>query len=106
MLSNDPRLSQNKYVSNVYTSIIHDAANQAGYTNPTLGDIYKSTANKVKSKLSWNGVTGVAANTMLANATAHLFTSALGAVLPLSDSAKRTLIDAGTWATAITSILT
>ena len=105
MFSNDPNLQNDPYVRNMGISIINDAARRAGFVNPTLGNIYDSTANKIKSKLSWQGVTGIAANTMLANATAHLFTSALGAVMPLSNDAKRNIIDAGTWATAITSIL-
>lgn len=106
MFSNDPNLKKDPYVKNMALSIINNAANKAGYINPTLGNIYDSTVEKVKSKLSWQGVTSVAANTMLANATAHLFTSALGAVLPLSPGMKRNIIDAGTWAAAIQSIFT
>ena len=105
MFSNDPNLRNDPYVRNMGISIINDAAKRAGYVNPTLGNIYDSTSSKIKSKLSWQGVTGIAANTMLANATAHLFTSALGAVVPLSKETKRNLIDAGTWAAAVTSIL-
>ncbi len=104
MFTNDPHLQDDPYVKNMGLSIINDASNRAGYVNPTLGNIYDSTAQKIKSKLSWQGVTGIAANTMLANATAHLFTSALGAVMPLSPEAKRNIIDAGTWATAVASI--
>jgi hypothetical protein len=105
MFTNDPRLRDDPYVRNSGLSIINSAVNNAGYVNPTLGNIYDSARDKTQSKLSWAGVTNVAANTMLANATAHLFTSAIGAVVPLSDDAKRTIIDAGTWAAAITSIL-
>lgn len=106
MFSNDPHLKDDPYVRNMGLAIINNASQKAGFVNPTLGDIYDSTASKIKSKLSWQGVTGIAANTMLANATAHLFTTALGAVLPLTADTKRKLIDAGTWAAAITSILT
>lgn len=106
LFTNDPNLKNDPYVKNMGMAIINDAANRAGYVNPTLGNIYDSTVNKVKSKLSWQGVTGIAANTMLANATAHLFTSALGAVVPLPKDVKRKIIDAGTWAAAITSIFT
>ena len=105
MFTNDPAIVSNPYVKNTGVAIINSAAQRAGYVNPTLGDIYDATREKEKSKLSWAGVTEVAANTMLANATAHLFTGALGAVMPLSADAKRNIIDAGTWATAITSIL-
>lgn len=105
MFSNDPQLQDDPYVMNTGLAIINDATRRAGYSNPTLGNIYDSTTQKIKNKLSWAGVTDIAANTMLANATAHLFTGALGAVMPLSDDAKRNLIDAGTWATAVTSIL-
>jgi hypothetical protein len=104
MFSNDPHLQDDPYVRNMGISIINDASRTAGYVNPTLGNIYDSTAKKIKSKLSWEGVTGVAANTMLANATAHLFTGALGAVMPLSNEAKRNIIDAGTWGAFATSI--
>lgn len=104
LFSNDPHLKDDPYVRNMGLAIINDAAKKAGYVNPTLGNIYDSTASKIKSKLTWQGVTGVAANTMLANATAHLFTSALGAVVPLSKETKRNIIDAGTWAAAVTSI--
>lgn len=104
LFTNDPHLKDDPYVRNMGISIINDAANKAGYVNPTLGNIYDSTVQKIKSKLSWQGVTGIAANTMLANATAHLFTSALGAVVPLSKETKRKIIDRGTWATAVASI--
>lgn len=106
MFTNDPNIVSNPYVLNTGLAIINSASNKAGYVNPTLGDIYDAARDKEKSKLSWAGVTEVAANTMLANATAHLFTGALGSVLPLSADTKRNIIDAGTWATAITSILT
>lgn len=106
MFTNDPQLQNDPYVRNSGIAIINSAASNAGYVNPTLGDIYDAARDKEKSKLSWAGVTNVAVNTMLANATAHLFTSALGAVVPLSKETKRNIIDAGTWATAITSILT
>lgn len=105
MFTNDPQLQNDPYVRNTGLAIINSAASRAGYINPTLGDIYDAARDKEKSKLSWAGVTNVAANTMLANATAHLFTSALGAVMPLSADTKRNIIDAGTWAAAITSIL-
>lgn len=106
MFTNDPTIVNNPYVKNTGLAIINSASQKAGYINPTLGNIYDAARDKEKSKLSWAGVTEVAANTMLANATAHLFTGVLGAVMPLSADAKRNIIDAGTWATAITSILT
>ena len=105
MFTNDPHLQDDPYVRNMGVAIISDAANRAGYTNPTLGNVYDSARDKMSSKLSLSGVAGVAAKTMIANATAHLFTGALGAVLPLSDKTKQNLIDAGTWYTAVSSIL-
>lgn len=105
MFTNDPSINKDPYVMNTGIAIINSAANKAGYSNPTLGNIYDSTSEKMKKKLSWAGVTDVAANTMLANATAHLFTGALGAVMPLSDDMKQNIIDAGTWGTAIINIL-
>lgn len=106
MFTNDPFIQQNPYLKNTGLSIINHAVNTAGYANPTIGNIYDSTAEKMKSKLSWAGVTDIAANTMLANATASLFANALGAVVPLSDTAKQNIIDGGTWYTAVKSILT
>ena len=106
MFTNDPQLQNDPYVRNMGLAIINDASNRAGCTNPTLGNIYDSTRDKMHSKLSLAGVTGIAANTMLANATAHLFTSAVGAVVPLSPEMRRTIIDGSTWATAVKSILT
>jgi hypothetical protein len=106
MFSNDPQLQKDPYVRNMGLAIINNAANKAGFVNPTLGNIYDSAAEKMKQKLSFSGVMGIAANTMIANATAHLFTSALGAVVPLSKETKRNLIDAGTWYAAVKSILT
>lgn len=106
MFTNDPKIAEQPYVKNMGLAIINDAANKAGYVNPTLGNIYDSTVQKMKSKLTWQGVTGVAANTMIANATAHLLTSAIGTVVPLPKNVKRNIIDGGTWAAAITSILT
>ena len=105
MFTNDPHLEDEPYVRNMGLSIINDAVNRAGYVNPTLGNIYDSASDKMKKKLSWAGLTDIAANTMIANATAHLITSAIGAVAPLPDDTKHKLIDTATWATAITSIL-
>lgn len=93
------------YLKNMGNAILNRAEKDAGYANVTNRDVYDSTAQKMKSKLSWEGVTNIAANTMIANATAHLFTSGLSAVMPLSDTAKRNLIDAGTWGTFIASVL-
>lgn len=106
MFTNDPQLRQDPYVMNTGIAIINDASKRAGYSNPTLGNIYDSTVQKTKSKLSWAGVKSVAANTMIANATAHLFTGVLGAVLPLPEETKNDIIADTTWATAIASILT
>ena len=100
MFSNAP-----SYVKNMGNAILNASARESGHVNPTYSDVYNSTSNKMKSKLSWEGVTNIAANTMIANATAHLFTSGLSAVMPLSDTAKRNLIDAGTWGTFIASVL-
>lgn len=105
MFTNDPMLQKDPYVMNTGVAILNDASNKAGYTNPTLGNIYDSTASKMKKKLSWAGVTDVMANTMLANAEAHLLTGVIGAVAPLSEDAKQTIIDDTTWATAIINIL-
>lgn len=106
LFSNDPNLQNDPYVRNMGVAIINDASRKAGFVNPTLGNIYDSTASKIKSKLSWQGVTGIMANTMIANATAHLFTAGLGKVVGLSPEAKRTIEDTATWATFAKSIFT
>jgi len=48
MFSNDPNLQNDPYVKNTGIAIINDAANRAGYINPTLGNIYDSAADKIK----------------------------------------------------------
>ena len=106
LFTNDPNLKNDPYVRNMGVAIINDAANRTGFVNPTLGNIYDSAANKIKNKLSWQGVANVAAKTMIANSTAHLLTSAIGAVVPLPKEVKRKIIDGGTWAAAAMSILT
>ena len=106
LVSNDNNLKDDPYVRNMELAVVNNASRNAGFVNPTLGNIYDSTASKMKSKLSWQGVTGVAANTMLANATAHLFTAGLDALMGLSPEAQRNIVDTATWATFAKSIFT
>jgi len=105
MFTNAVDLKDDPYVRNSGVAIISDASNRAGYANPTLGNIYDSARDKFKQKLSFNGLHDIALTTMIANASAHLFTGALGAVMPLSSATRRTIQDSATWGAAITSIL-
>lgn len=105
LFTNDPFLQNHQYAKNMGTAIIADAANRTGANNTTLGNIFDSAVNKIENKLSLSGLAEVGVKTVLSNATARLFTGALGAMTGLSPDNQRALIDAGTWAGAITAIL-
>jgi hypothetical protein len=105
LFTNDPFLKNHQYAKNMATAIVADAANRTGTNNTTLGTVFDSAVNKIENKLSFSGLAEVGVKTVLANAGARLFTGALGAMTGLSPESQRTLIDAGTWAGAITAIL-
>lgn len=71
----------------------------------TLGGIFDSARSKIENKLSLSGIADTAIKTTVANGAARLFTSALDAVCGLKPATQRAIIDTGTWAGAITSIL-
>ena len=60
---------------------------------------------KIENKLSWGGAMDVALKSAVSNVTARLFTGALGAVCDMNDKTRQALVDAGTWAGAISAIL-
>lgn len=105
MFSSDPHFQNDPYTRQMGLSIINNAAIQQQTNSPTLGGIFDSAADKIEKKLTLGGIASVGVKTVVANGAARLFAGALDAVCDLSPSAKRTIIDAGTWAGAITSIL-
>lgn len=105
LFTNDPHLANHQYARNLGTSIIADAALRAGTNNPTMGGVFDSAVNKFENKLSFAGVAEVGVKTVVANGAARLLTGALGAVCGLPPEAQRHIVDAGTWAGAVTAIL-
>ena len=105
LFTNDPYLQQQDYVRNLGTSIVVNAANTAHTNKPTLGDVFDSAVNKIENKLSFEGLAHVGVRSVIANATANLFTDVLGTMTDLSPAAKRNIVDAGTWAGTISAIL-
>lgn len=105
LFSNDPHLQNNPYVRNMGTAIVNNAAIQAGTQQPTLGNIFDSATQKISNKLSFQGLTEIGVKSVISNATARLFTGALGAMVDLNPAARSNIIDAGTWAGTIISIL-
>lgn len=108
LFSNDPYLQmpENSYARQLGTSIITNAQQQSGGSNHiTLGSVFDSAVDKFNSKLSLGGVTSVGVKTVVSNGLSRLFTSALDSVVGLEPSTQNAIIDAGTWAGAITSIL-
>lgn len=102
---NDPYLQNQNYVRNLGTSIITNAAQREGTSRPTLGSVFDSAVDKIDKKLSFEGLASVGVKSLVANSAARLFTSALGAMTDLDPKARQNIIDAGTWAGAITAIL-
>jgi len=103
--TNDPFLQNQPYVQNFGKSIVMDAMMRNGAVNVPMGMIYDSAVDKFKLKFSSGGIMSTVANTMLSNAAARLFTTALGAVTGLSKENQDRLVEAGTWAGAISSVI-
>ena len=104
LFNNDPNLADYPYSRHMGTAIVNDAALREHTSRPTLGGILDSAVNKIENKLSFSGLANVGLKTMVANSAARLFTGALSTVCDLSPSAREKIVDAGTWAGAITSI--
>lgn len=102
-LFQDPHLTP--YSQCMGTAIINNAANTAGVSNPTLGNILDSAVDKFKSKLTFAGLAEVGVKTVIANSMANLFTSALGTMTDLAPATQQRLVDIGTWAGAINAIM-
>lgn len=105
LFSNDPFLQNDPYTMNFGKAILSSAQIQNGAANVPMGMVYDTAVDKFKNKFSLGGVLGVTAKTMLANTAARLFTTALGAVTGLPQESQRKLVEAGTWAGAISSII-
>ena len=102
---NDPYLQNQDYVRNLGTAIVTNAAMREGTSRPTLGGVFDSAVDKIDKKLSFEGLASVGVKSLIANSAARLFTGALGAMTDLDPKARQNIIDAGTWAGAITAIL-
>jgi len=105
LFNNDPHLSDDPYVRNFGTSIINNAAISNHTRTPTLGNIFDSAVDKINKKLSFGGMLGTATQAVLANGASRLFASALDTMVGLSPGVRQGIVDAGTWAGTITSIL-
>lgn len=105
MFRDDPNLFDSPYERNFGTAIVANACNRQGTSSPTLGGIVDSAIQKFGNKLNWQGIASTAAAATIANAQANLFASALGTMFDLDRGTRNKLIEAGTWAGAVRSIL-
>lgn len=105
LISNDPFLKEDPYVKNMATSIVADGCIRGNSVNPTTGNIFDAAAGKLRSKFSLAGIADIGMKSMLANTGATLFTTALSSMMSVPKETQRNIIDAGTWAGALTSIL-
>ena len=105
LFTNDPHVQENPYARNMGLAIVNNAVNTSGTLHPTLGNVFDSALTKIENKLSWGGAMDVALKSAVSNVTARLFTGALGAVCDMNDKTRQALVDAGTWAGAISAIL-
>lgn len=106
LFSNEQAFAGNQIARLTGKAIVNDAALSNNTMNPTVGNVFDSALNKIDNKLTLSGVAQAGIRTVVANGAARLFTSALDSVCDLSPGARQSLVDAGTWAGAITSILT
>ena len=106
LFSNDPHLQtpDNAYARNMGTAIVAAAAPAPGQP-VTLGGIFDSAVNKIENKLTFDGLSNVALRSVIANTAAKLFTASLGTMVNLDPLTKDRIVDAGTWAGAVSAIL-
>ena len=105
LFKNDPHLEDAPYARNMGISIVADAAINNHTRNPSLGNVFDAAVNKIENKLTFGGLTNVALKTAVANGVSRLFANSVGAMMDLSPQARQNLVDAGTWAGAVTSML-
>ena len=106
LFTNDPWMKKDPLTQYTGIAILADAQNRAASSNITMGDLYDSAADKMKTKFGLMGVTGIAAKTMFANTAANLLVNAVGAMTGIPQDTREDLISAGTWYQAAKSILT
>ena len=105
LFNNDPFLKDDPYARHMGTAIINNAGIQQHTNRPTLGGIFDSAVDKIENKLSFGGLVNVGVKTAVANGLARMFTGALDTMVGLPQSMQKKLVDAGTWAGAVTAIL-
>ena len=105
LFTNDPFLQNDAYVKNMGTAIVANAAIQQHTNKPTLGGVFDSAVDKIENKLTFGGLAEVGVKSVIANATARMFTNVLGKMVSMSPETQRNLVDAGTWAGTISAIL-
>lgn len=106
LFRNDPNLAMNDpYARNFGMSIIGDAARNAGCGSITMGNVFDSAVDKFKSKLSVSTALDVGTSALVSRGMSSLFTKALDTMVGLSPVTQKNLIDAGTWAGAISAII-
>ena len=105
LFADDPFLATRPGARLSGIAIVNDAAIREKTRTPTLGGIFDSAVDKIGKKLSLGGVIDVGIKTAVANGASRLLTGAIGAMCGLSPSTREKLIDAGTWAGAVTAIL-
>lgn len=86
-------------------SIINAAPRGPVPGTTTLGGVFDAAVSKIENKLSISGIASTALKTTVANGAARLFAGALDTVCDLKPDTKNAIVDAGTWAGAISAIL-
>ena len=106
LFSNDPWMKNDLRTRCTGQAIFADAQAREGSANVSFGTLRDTARDKMTSKFSLMGVTGIAAKTMFANLAADLFVNAVGAMTGIPQDTREDLISAGTWYQAAKSILT
>lgn len=104
LFMNDSHLQDNSYARHMGMSIVNNAAITNQTNTPSLGNIFDSAVSKFDSKLNLEGVLKAGTRAVVANGAARLFTSALGTMCDLNPKVRQGIVDAGTWAGAITTL--
>ena len=106
LFTNDPWMQNDLRTRCTGKAIFADAQNREGSSNVSFGTLRDTARDKMSSKFSLMGLTGIAGKTMFANAAADLFVNAIGAMTGIPQNAREDLISAGTWYQAAKAILT
>lgn len=104
LFTKDPWLTKyDPYTKHLATSIVGAAG--GGQPTATMGSVFDSAVDKLDKKYAINGLGKAALRTGVAYAGAKMFTNALGTMIGLPPNVQKSLVSAGTWAGAISSIL-